>query len=67
MGTIFKAGNAYILRSGNEKYRQDGQKKAKNFDGKDVQITGTLGDDKEVDSRCQDQSVAGHVNMPGGG
>jgi Protein of unknown function (DUF5818) len=48
MGTIFKDGNAYLLRSGNEKYRLDSQKKAKNYEGKDVQITGTLDDDKKL-------------------
>jgi hypothetical protein len=48
MGTIFKDGNAYFLRSGNEKYQLDSQKKAKNYEGKDVQITGTLDDKKLI-------------------
>ena len=48
MGTIFKDGNAYVLKSGDEKYRLDSQKKAKNYEGKDVQITGTLDDDKKL-------------------
>jgi hypothetical protein len=42
MGTIVKDGDAYVLKSGNEKYLLDSQKKAKNYKGKDVQITGTL-------------------------
>ena len=46
MGTIVKNGDAYVLKSGNEKYLLDSQKKAKNYKGKDVQITGTL--DKET-------------------
>jgi hypothetical protein len=48
MGTIFKDGNAYVLRSGNERYRLDSQKKAKKYEGKDVQITGTLDDEKKL-------------------
>jgi Protein of unknown function (DUF5818) len=46
MGTIVKDGDAYVLKSGNEKYLLDSQKKAKNYKGKDVQITGTLYKDK---------------------
>src|SRR5216683_6583830 len=48
MGTIVKDGDAYILKSGNEKYLLDSQKKAKNYKGKDVQITGTLDKDKHL-------------------
>jgi hypothetical protein len=48
MGTIFKNGDGYILRSGNEEYRLDSQKKARNYEGKDVQITGTLDNDKKL-------------------
>jgi hypothetical protein len=48
MGTIFKDGNAYILKSGNEKYRLDSPKKAKSYEGKDVQITGTVDEDKKL-------------------
>jgi hypothetical protein len=42
MGTIVKDGDAYVLKAGNEKYPLDSQKKAKNYKGKNVQITGTL-------------------------
>src|SRR6266481_9730951 len=42
MGTIVQDGNGYILKSGNEEYLLDNQKKAKNYQGKDVKITGTL-------------------------
>jgi hypothetical protein len=42
MGTIVKDGDTYVLRAGNEKYLLDRQKKAKNYKGKDVNITGTL-------------------------
>jgi uncharacterized protein DUF5818 len=41
MGTIVKDGDAYVLKAANEKYLLDSQKKAKNYKGKDVQITGT--------------------------
>ena len=40
--------DAYVLESGNEKYLLDSQKKAKNFKGKDVQVTGTLDKDKNL-------------------
>jgi hypothetical protein len=48
MGTIVTNGDACVLRSGNEKYLLDSQKKAKNYKGKDVEVTGTL--DKEKHS-----------------
>jgi uncharacterized protein DUF5818 len=48
LGTIVKDGHAYILKSGNEKYLLDGQKNAKNYNGKDVQITGTLDKDNNL-------------------
>jgi hypothetical protein len=48
MGTIVKDGDAYVLKSGNEKYLLDSQKKAKNYKGKDVQIMGTLDKDKNL-------------------
>jgi hypothetical protein len=44
-GTIVKSGDAYLLKSGSEKYLLDSQKKARNYKGKDVEVTGTL--DKE--------------------
>jgi len=47
-GTIFKDGDAYVLRTGNERYRLDSPKKAKNYEGKDVQITGTLDGSKKL-------------------
>ncbi len=45
MGTIVKSGDAYLLKSGSEKYLLDNQKKVRNYEGKDVEVTGTL--DKE--------------------
>jgi hypothetical protein len=42
LGTIVKDGDTYVLRAGNENYLLDSQKKAKNYEGKDVNITGTL-------------------------
>ena len=42
MGAIVKDGKTYVLEAGNEKYRLNGQKKAKNYIGKDVKITGRL-------------------------
>jgi Protein of unknown function (DUF5818) len=42
MGTIVKDGDAYVLKAANEKYLLDSQEKAKNYNGKNVQITGTL-------------------------
>ena len=48
VGTIFKDRDAYVLRTANERYRLDSQKKAKNYEGKDVQITGILDDGKKV-------------------
>ncbi len=48
MGTIVKDGDAYVLKTGNEKYLLDSQKKAKKYNGKDVKITGTLDDAKNL-------------------
>ena len=48
MGAIVKDGKTYVLEAGNEKYRLDGQKKAKNYIGKDVKITGRLDKTKNV-------------------
>jgi hypothetical protein len=48
MGTIVNDRDAYVLKSGNEKYLLDSQKKAKTYKGKDVQITGTLDKDKNL-------------------
>ena len=42
MGTIVKEGDAYVLKAANEKYLLDSQKKAKDYKGKDVKVTGTL-------------------------
>src|SRR5580700_4400159 len=42
VGAIVKDGDAYVLKSGNEKYLLDGQRKAKDYNGRDVKITGTL-------------------------
>jgi hypothetical protein len=48
MGTIVKDGDVYVLKAGNEKYLLDSQKKAKNYKGKDVAITGTLDKQKNL-------------------
>ena len=48
MGTIVKDGDAYVLKSADEKYLLDSQKKAKNYKGKEVQITGTLDKEKHL-------------------
>ena len=48
MGTIVKDGDAYVLTASNEKYLLDSPKKAKNYKGKNVQITGTLEKDKKL-------------------
>jgi hypothetical protein len=48
MGTIVKDGDAYVLKAANEKYLLDSPKKAKNYKGKDVQITGTLDKEKNL-------------------
>ena len=48
MGTIVKDGDAYVLTAGSEKYLLDSPKKAKNYKGKNVQITGTLEKDKKL-------------------
>jgi hypothetical protein len=48
MGTIVKDRDAYVLKTGNQTYLLDSQKKAKNYKGKDVQLTGTLDNDKKL-------------------
>ena len=48
MGTILKDGEEYVLKTGNQTYLLDSQKKAKNYNGKDVQLTGTLNNDKKL-------------------
>lgn len=48
MGTIVKDGDAYVLKTGNQTYLLNSQKKAKNYNGKDVQLTGTLDNDKKL-------------------
>ena len=48
MGTILKDGDAYVLKTGNQTYLLDNQKKAKNYNGKDVQLTGTLDNGKKL-------------------
>jgi hypothetical protein len=48
VGAIVKDGDAYVLKAANEKYLLDNQKKAKNYEGKDVKITGTLDKDKNL-------------------
>jgi uncharacterized protein YdeI (BOF family) len=48
MGTILKDGDTYVLKAGNQTYLLDSQRKAKNYNGKDVQLTGTLDNDKKL-------------------
>ena len=48
MGTILKDGDAYVLKTGNQTYLLDNQKKAQNYKGKDVQLTGTLDNGKKL-------------------
>lgn len=48
IGSILKDGDAYVLRTGNQTYLLDSQKKAKKYNGKDVQLTGTLDNDKRL-------------------
>lgn len=48
MGTIVNTGDSYVLKSANEEYLLDSQTKAKKYQGKDVQITGTLDKDKKL-------------------
>jgi hypothetical protein len=48
MGTIVTNGDACVLKSGNEKYLLDNQKKIKNYKGKDVEVTGTLDTEKHL-------------------
>lgn len=48
MGIVVSNGDAYVLKSGNEKFLLDSPKKAKNFKGKAVQTTGTLDKDKNL-------------------
>jgi hypothetical protein len=48
MGTIVKDADGYVLKSGNEEYTLDSPKKAKNYQGKQVKITGTLDKNKRL-------------------
>jgi len=48
MGTIVNTGDSYVLKSANEEYLLDSQTKAKKYQGKDVQITGTLDKDNQL-------------------
>jgi hypothetical protein len=48
MGTIVTNGDAWVLKSGNEQYLLDSQKKAKKYKGKDVEVTGTLDMEKHL-------------------
>jgi hypothetical protein len=41
-GTIAKANGQYVLQSGGQSYALDNQAEAKKFEGKTVQVTGTL-------------------------
>ena len=42
MGAVVQNGDSYVLKSGNQQYLLDSQKKARKYKGKDVKITGTL-------------------------
>jgi len=48
VGTILKDGDTYVLKTANEKYLLDSQKKVKKFNLNDVKITGTLDDAKNL-------------------
>jgi len=48
VGTILKDGDTYVLKTANEKYLLDSQKKVKKFNRNDVKITGTLDDAKNL-------------------
>jgi hypothetical protein len=48
MGTIVTNGDACLLKSGNEQYLLDSQKKVRNYKGKDVEVTGTLDKEKHL-------------------
>ena len=42
MGAVVQNGDSYVLKSGNQQYLLDSQKKARKYKGKEVKITGTL-------------------------
>ncbi|HMJ23591.1 MAG TPA: DUF5818 domain-containing protein [Terriglobales bacterium] len=42
MGAVVHNGDSYVLKTGNQQYLLDSQKKARKYKGKDVKITGTL-------------------------
>jgi hypothetical protein len=48
LGTIVANGDACVLKSGNEEYLLDSQKKVKNYKGKDVEVTGTLDQERHL-------------------
>jgi hypothetical protein len=48
LGTIVKAGDAYVLKAANEQYRLESQKKAKEYSGKGVKIMGTFDKAKKL-------------------
>ena len=41
-GTVVKAGDKYVLKSGTQTYQIDDQDKAKQFEGKEVKVNGSL-------------------------
>jgi Protein of unknown function (DUF5818) len=41
-GTVVKAGDKFVLKSGSQTYQIDDQDKAKQFEGKEVKVNGTL-------------------------
>ena len=58
MGTIVKAGDKYVLKTADSAtYQLDDQDRAKAYEGKQVQVTGTL-DTKSGTIHVQDMKVA---------
>ncbi|HEY1272511.1 MAG TPA: DUF5818 domain-containing protein [Terriglobales bacterium] len=47
-GTIVHTQDNYVLKSGDKEFKLDDQSKVKSFDGKDVKVTGTLDQDKNL-------------------
>jgi hypothetical protein len=58
MGTVVKAGDKYVLKTADSTtYQLDDQDRAKTYEGKQVQVTGTL-DAKSGTIHVQDMKVA---------
>jgi hypothetical protein len=58
-GTIMKSGNQYVLRTAdNVRYQLDDQARAKKYEGKQVQVTGSL-DETSGTIRVEEMKAAG--------